>query len=473
MRVRTILLVSLVLNVALGVALVTWVSSARNEGPRVVRSPSPALIQSNLIRIVKTNVLVRPRAFTWQEVESPDYAVYVENLRALGMPESTIRDIIVADVDQIFLQRRREDASRQDIEWWRSTPSPEVQSNILARAAALETDRASLLNRLLGEGWDAERSAREHTPLPLLGPVLGNMPDETKAAVQEIAARSNDRIRSYLGSKQAAGENPSAAELARLREESRQQFAAVLNPQQLEEFLLRFSDTASQLRAELAGFNATPDEFRSIFRAVDAIDREIQARYSGEDAASERSRQTLEQQRLAAIRNAVGPQRFTAYQTIHDPVYREALATAQRAGVGEENALALYEISRATSEEIDRIRTNPNLSAAQKSQQLREADLAQQQARALVLGETPALEAAAATTSPQPPVELPARAHAIIPGDTLGILAFQYGVSVAALREANPGIDINRARPGTLIVVPTSAGSASAPLPFPPQPARR
>src|SRR6188508_1706822 len=111
MRARTLLLVSLVLNVALISALVTWFSLAPRNQPRVVRPLNAAAFNSNLIpRIVKSNVFMRANAFTWQQVESPDYAVYVANLRSLGMPNTTIRDIILADVDQLFAQRRREEA---------------------------------------------------------------------------------------------------------------------------------------------------------------------------------------------------------------------------------------------------------------------------------------------------------------------------------------------------------------------------
>src|SRR5688572_20916802 len=170
MRTRTVLLVSLVLNVALGSALVTWVALYPKNTPRVVRSPNLNGINSNnLLRIVKTNVLVRPNTFTWQQVESPDYAVYVENLRSLGMPNTTIRDIILADVDQLFAQRRREEAAKQDIEWWRSTPSPEVQSNTLARARAIEAEREALLTKLLGPDWQKGRSENEAEPLALTG----------------------------------------------------------------------------------------------------------------------------------------------------------------------------------------------------------------------------------------------------------------------------------------------------------------
>ena len=69
-RVRIIFLFSLVLNFALGVALITWLVSAPGNKPRVVRPINAAAVTSNLPRIIKTNILVRPRAFTWQEVES-------------------------------------------------------------------------------------------------------------------------------------------------------------------------------------------------------------------------------------------------------------------------------------------------------------------------------------------------------------------------------------------------------------------
>src|SRR6185503_16452586 len=171
MRARTLLLVSLVLNVALISALVTWLSLAPKNIPRVVRPLNSAALASNMIRpIVKTNVLVRPNTFRWQQVESPDYAVYVENLRSLGMPDKTVRDIIIADVDQLFAQRRREEATKQDIEWWRSSPSPETQSNTLARARAIEAEREALLAKLLGSDWDKGRAQNEFEPLALIGP---------------------------------------------------------------------------------------------------------------------------------------------------------------------------------------------------------------------------------------------------------------------------------------------------------------
>jgi hypothetical protein len=463
---RSVLLVSLVLNVALAVALVTWLSLAPNNKPRLVRPINAAAFNSNLTprTVMKTNVLLRPRAFTWEEVESPDYAVYVENLRALGMPDSTIRDIIVADVDQLFLKRRRADAAKQDVEWWRSAPSPEVQSNTVARTQALEAERSALLTKLLGADWAKGRSEQERTPLALTGPVLGNLSDDVKQSVQNIAAQSQQRVQEYMDQAAADGRQPSEIDLARIRDETRQQLAAILSPQQLEEFLLRYSENANRLRRELTGFSPTAEEFRSIFRTVDSIDREIQLRYSGDDAASQRARQNLEQQRVAAIRNALGAERFAAYQTAQDPAYREALSAAQQAGGGEETASALYEIGRATIDEFNRIRNDPSLTDAQKQQQLQQAQLEQQRARSLVLGETPPPEASGAPAQPEPPQFRP---HALQPFENLGQLSLRYGLRISDIRAANPNVDINRAPPGTVINIP-NAGPPPPPLPLPP-----
>jgi DNA-binding transcriptional regulator YiaG len=474
MRTRTVLLVSLVLNVALASALVTWLSLTAKNTPRVVRSPNLTGINSNnMLRIVKTNVLVRANAFTWQQVESPDYAVYVENLRSLGMPNTTIRDIIIADVDQLFTQRRRDEAAKRDFEWWRSTPSPEVQSNTLSRARGIEAEREALLTKLLGPDWQKGRAEDDSEPLALTGPVLGNLSDEMKAKVQEIAAGSRSRVTDYLAQAAAAGEAPNPVELAKMREEARQQLAAILSPLQLEEFLLRYSENAVQLRREIAGLTLTPDEFRSLFQALDPIEREIQVRYSGEDVAALRARQGLEQQKLAALRNTLGAERFAAYQMVRDPAYRDALAAAEQAGAGDEAATALYEIARATREEINRIRNDTTLTDAQKLQQMRNAALEQRRARDLVLGETPALEPPAPNTAAITPPAPGLYSHSAEPGETLPFLAVRFGVSMDALVEVNPGLNFNRIAPGTRVNVPPAGTGTPPPLGGAPLPLQR
>jgi len=44
--------------------------------------------------------------FRWSQLESTDYHTYLANLRGIGCPEQTIRDIITADVDSVFARQR-------------------------------------------------------------------------------------------------------------------------------------------------------------------------------------------------------------------------------------------------------------------------------------------------------------------------------------------------------------------------------
>jgi LysM repeat protein len=445
MRVRLILLISIVLNVALVAAFLLFAPSRKPQTP-IVRPVNIALVNSNVVPILKTNVLIRPRWFSWNEVESEDYAQYVQNLRGIGMPESTIRDVIIADVDQLFIRKRREQAAQQDTEWWRAQPSAAYQSNQLAQAYALDEERSALLTRLLGENWRKSRLDQQAEPVALTGPVLSMLSDEAKLQVQDVAAQSNERMKAYLTQMQAAGQQPSEQELARLREQTREELAKILNPQQLEEFLLRYSLNANQLRQRLSGLDVTPDEFRAIFRKVDQIDRDLQLRFSGNDADSQQQRAALEQQRQAIIRDAVGAERYDTLVMLRDPAYQQMATDAQRAGAPPEAATALYEIQRATSDEIDRIRADATLTAGQKQEQMRETLLEQERARALVLGEP--LPEETTVAAPQ------LRSHVKVPGETLGQIALRYGMTIPAIREVNPGVDINRAPAGTVLNIP-------------------
>jgi LysM repeat protein len=448
-----------VLNAAT-IAALLWLFPARRKTASYVRPINAGLVAPSPVRIVKTNVLIRPRVFTWQEVESGDYVTYIENLRSLGMPEATIRDIIIADVDQHFVKKRRDLAMHQDTEWWRPQASATFQSNQLAQAFALDEERTTLLNRLLGEDWRKSRLDQQPEPVPLPGPILSALPEDVKNAVQEIAARSTQRVQDYLAQAQSNGQQVSPAELARLREQTREELAKILNPQQLEEFLLRNSYNATALRRQLDGLDVTPDEFRGIFRRVDQIERDIQLRYSGDDPDSQRRRAALEQERLAAIREAVGQERYGTYVMMQDPLYNESLAAAQKAGVGTEAAVSLYEITRATADELSRIRSDPQLTAGQKQEQMRQVQAEEQRARSLVLGEQP--QAPTVNVSPEPQL----RSHVKNPGETLGELAFRYGVRIPEIRQANPGIDINRAPPGTVLNIPATGQLPD--LPYPP-----
>src|SRR5437879_6431121 len=100
MRWRAFAWVSVGINLALVVA---WWVSARHFPPT---RPAPAASTEAASDQNRSRTVVRRQFFSWRELESRDYPTYIANLRDIGCPEQTIRDIIIADINALFTQRR-------------------------------------------------------------------------------------------------------------------------------------------------------------------------------------------------------------------------------------------------------------------------------------------------------------------------------------------------------------------------------
>ena len=182
-----------------------------------------------------------------------DYPTYIANLRDIGCPEQTIRDIIIADVNALYSRRRATELVTSEQQWWRSEPDPAVLQASAAKSRALEDERRGLLARLLGTNWesgDIVSLPRPSRPgMVLDGQVLGNLPPEkTKQAIQEVSLRSQDKLQAYLDDQQRQGKSPDPVEVAKLRQQTRLDLQKILTPTQLEEYLLRYSQNANDLR---------------------------------------------------------------------------------------------------------------------------------------------------------------------------------------------------------------------------------
>jgi hypothetical protein len=472
MRWRALLVVSLVVNVALGVA---WFASSHRQAARLA-----AALQTNSTPVVKTNVVIRRQFFSWAEVESSDYPTYVANLREIGCPEQTIRDIIIADVNTLYARRMATEIVTPEQQWWRSEPDPAVVQAAADKARELDDERRALLASLLGVDWESRDLANlprpSHPAIPLDGPVLGTLSEETKQAVQNISAWAQERLENYLDAQRQRGRNPDPVELAKLRAQTRDELTRLLSPLQLEEYLLRYSQNARDLRAEIGQLKyleTTPEEFRALFRATDLIDQKLQLLAGSNDPNSVAQRKALEQQRDNAIRIALGATRYDQYVQLHDPIYRDSYAAAQEAG-DPDAAQALYQINLAAAQQEEAIRTNSNLTPQQQAVARQKVILDQLKARMLVLGQELPPEASLDQYSqtllmqqqqqqqqPTPPgPEQPAgrtRPYVLGIGETVASVARLYGLSIADMEAANPGVNLNRVRSGDSILVPDAS----------------
>lgn len=367
MRGRALLWILVGTNIALAVMLLSLSHLYSVKEPILSARPTPAGLET----VVKTNVVVRRQNFVWNQIESDDYPTYIANLRAIGCPEATIRDIIVADVNQLFAKRRATEIVTAEQQWWRSEPDLDITQAAVVKLKALETERRSLLSRLLGAEWESSYYPYPApSGNPLDGPLLGALSPQSKNAVHEIEGRSQERRQVYLEAMQKEGKPADPAELERLRQQTRAELAQVLGPEQLEEYLLRYSNNANALRTEMRGFEAGPDEFRNLFRARDSIDQQLQSLAGATDPASLQRRKELEQERDGAIREILGTDRFQLYKLNQDPLFRDSRALVQQIGATQEKLLPLYEINHTTEVEQQRIRNDATLTPEERTEAL-------------------------------------------------------------------------------------------------------
>jgi LysM repeat protein len=447
MRQRVVLIVLAGLNVAFAVGFVV----ALRHASAGVDSGSANAQQAGA-GPERTRVVARKQFFSWQEVESTDYPTYLKNLRDIECPEQTIRDIIIADVNQLYARKRLTEIVTADQQWWRSDPDVALEQAAAAKAKELDQERRGLLTTLLGPDWEANTMALPPRPgIVFNGPVLGELSPEVKQAVLEISTRSQQRTVAYLQAQARAGKTLDPAVLAQFRLDARNELSKVLNTTQLEEYLLRYSSDAAALRKTLHGFDVTPAEFRKIFRLTDPLDQQIALNYSGDSQTTQQARATLEKQREQAIKNALGPERYQQLRMAQDPAYRDAVLAVQQVGGSEDALTNLYALNQALAQEFDLIRNDPDLTPEEKAQELKAAQDQQKAARDQLLGLTP---------PPAPPPTPPALpVHAYVPGETIDGIANNFGISPDALRAANPDVDFSRLARGAQIRIPIPQGT--------------
>ena len=321
----------------------------------------------------------------WEEIEADTrnntdhYKGYLNSLRAVGCPEDKVRYIALADINELFGKKRLKEAVTYDLQWWRSEPELSIAGALQQKGRSLEEERQALIYKYLGpEAAETEKGeALLWSNVQLTGPVLGNLPPEIHNSVQEICGRSIDRHQGAMWARFNEGQPLNQVEMARLREQTRADLRKILNAEAMEEFLLRYSHNAHQLRNELRGFEPTPDEFRKIFRSIDSLEHQLQLEYGSPEALSQQQRERFLSQRDSAIRETLGPKRYQDYLLVKDPLYRQAQTMASQYGAPAKAIMPIYQLSKTNESRRQKILNDLALTPQQKSEALNSINMEQ------------------------------------------------------------------------------------------------
>lgn len=102
LRQQPLLAGSLALNLAFGLAAALGWLSPDHTPPKLPASQAVSPSSKEKKIPTKAAASAKPPVFQWSQLEAPDFATFVKNLRAIGCPEVTIRDILAGEVNEIY-----------------------------------------------------------------------------------------------------------------------------------------------------------------------------------------------------------------------------------------------------------------------------------------------------------------------------------------------------------------------------------
>jgi hypothetical protein len=193
-------------------------------------------------------------------VESEDYREYIANLRAIGCPEKTIRDIILADVKELFAARCSQVlATNPPAQFWRANSQGNLSEEQRKYLQELAAQKRAVLKSLIGlDVMDAEDlSSGWLNPTAEAKARLEFLPENKRQSLLEILIGREEREHGEANpEKVAASAKQTEAEID-----------ALLTPGERYEYDLRESVLAAKVRAVLMEMDPSEQEFRTIYDA--------------------------------------------------------------------------------------------------------------------------------------------------------------------------------------------------------------
>ncbi len=365
---QRVAILSVVLNGVLGVSLIfLWQSwSARNQ-PYQHQSREGLQEKHSTVSPAPEGTVFDPapvreseKPFHWSELESTNFMVYVENLRKIGCPELTIRDLVTAEIDQHYSGLMADAEKALDLSWWQNTPGFLNYSEVSSRLRALESERNRVLGQIL------ESSAGEIPKFTRRGTLIqvalgqGFWESLTPAQVESFQSLLEQTLEKgggghsgQLSGVQQQQSGPSTAASA-LEIETRQALGEFLDADQIEEVLLRYSKSAGRLRLKLAPVDLDAGQFRKVFRKWDQS-------YRGDGEMDDEAFAGL-------LQSVTDGETSRFWEKSREPGFQRVLSLTENAGIPRKFTGQIHQIEDLTDREILRIHNHSGLSETEKRQ---------------------------------------------------------------------------------------------------------
>lgn len=263
----------------------------------------------------------------WKALSSESLAQMVVRLRTAGYPVSTIRALIWGRLNEEMAARRKElMAGMEDTPYWKSQAAFFIDPKMQAAQRQFYQEQMKIVRDLLGPDASDDNEIAQY----FRRRQYGNIPSSKAEELQRIAGDYGDLRNQIYATANGMLMPEDREKLTYLDKEMRNDFAAVLTPEELRSYELRSSSTANALRSQLTTFQPTEAEFGALFDAARAVEDKYGSMQGPTTGDQMRQRQEAMN---AAAKLALSPERYAEFEQATDPRYSMLNRVAARYNV--------------------------------------------------------------------------------------------------------------------------------------------
>lgn len=333
--------------------------------PKEASVSSPALTE---------NSAATASIHSWKDLQTDDLKELIRRLRAVGCPEDTLHDIVVAEVNRRHSARTREHWPERYITkafWEVEKNDPEENRKNRERwrkDRELQKEKSALLVELLGVDPEKERRKAEGLSdyVDYNDRRTSFLPEAKRETVSKLLEDFEGKFQEFYARNRGLYDSQYRTERTQLEAERMQALAQHLTPQELHEYEIRESQLANQLRHDLRGLTVTREEYETIYDIRKKYGESI---YNYGDVEGKEARDQVERNKAALetdLAAALGPEKSRDYKRSQDYGYSELTRMARKNDLPSDTAGKVYGFKEAAEAAAKQLKADTTLSGAER-----------------------------------------------------------------------------------------------------------
>ena len=377
MRTSLIILLSLATNVVLALVWfrADYVALPAGDATRTTVT-APVAGQSNAAASEADGSTAQS---SWSDLQTDDLKEFVRRLRAVGCPEETIKDLVLAQLNRGYSIKQRAiwQNNLNPNDYWKPYKQhfdpAEARKNRehSHQMRDMQKEKTALIVELFGVDVEKERRKEEGIDNSDWGwnpnGNLAYLPEAKRDAVQKFLDDFQDKEQEFYASVQGGWDADARARQKQLEREKMTGLAQILTPEELREYALRNSQMASQIQSEIHGVDLTREQYEALF--------DVRSKYGdgiynytddGNDADAVKQIEQNKKDLQSDIAAALGADKAQDLQRAQDYNYQQLNSLANHYDLPADTAAKVYDFKGAAEKAVQDLSANTDLTPEQQ-----------------------------------------------------------------------------------------------------------